>query len=193
MLEEMTAEATARFDAGEFGPALAGFSVVREIRARREGPYSVDYLAASHACVRCLSELGRWPDNDVLCTELHGKYVRTHGRGGEDTVDVAKHWAWSLVQLGDLVTAAQLYLSTADATWESDPAGSRRLLAAAAVQAPGASPVDLIDGAVVDGARLRHTAEVIAALDDLARELAADDAPDHRLTFDGVSMELPTH
>lgn len=185
----MTAEAAARFDAGEFGSALAGFSVVREIRCRREGPYSVAYLAACHACVRCLSALGRWLDNDLLCTELHGKYVRTHGRGGVLTVDVAKHWAWALVQLGEFGSAAQLYLSTADATWDRDPAGSRRLLAAAAVQEPGRSPMDLVEGAVIDGARLHNTAEIIEAFDDLAAALAADDAPTHRLTFDGLAVE----
>ena len=42
MLDELNDQAHADYDAGDFTSALASFSVLREIRSRREGPYSVD-------------------------------------------------------------------------------------------------------------------------------------------------------
>ena len=45
MLAEMQDEAEAYLSAGEYSHALAEFSVLREIRSRREGPYSVMYLS----------------------------------------------------------------------------------------------------------------------------------------------------
>mgnify|MGYP006923450623 CR=1 FL=1 len=53
MIEEMQAEAQALLSAGEYTHALAEFSVLREIRARREGPYSPRYLSNLHDCIRC--------------------------------------------------------------------------------------------------------------------------------------------
>ncbi len=141
MIEELQAEAEALLAAGEYEHALAAFSVLREVRARREGPYSTKYLSNLHDCVRCMSHLQLWMDANYLCSELHGKYVRTHGRGGEaDTVDVAKHWAWALVNLHDYPPAIRLYLMTADALWEVDPGQAQRLLGAAVIHRHDTDP-----------------------------------------------------
>ena len=135
----MQQDAEAHYAAGEYDHALAEFSVLREMRSRREGPYSVSYLANVHDCVRCMSALELWADSDPLCRELYGKYVHTHGRGEAATVDVAKHWAWALVHLADYAHALRLYLLTADALWETDPVAARRLLGAAAAHRNGAT------------------------------------------------------
>jgi len=160
MLDEMQAEATALYADGEFVSALAEFSVLAEIRARREGPYSPAYLDNLHDCVRCTYELNRWPDCAGLCTELHGKYVRTHGRAESDTVDVAKKWAWALLNLHDYRSAVALYLQTADALWESDPITARRMLGAPAVYRDTVAPADFAES-------LRHSHDLLAAIADL--------------------------
>ena len=68
MIEEMQAEAQALLSAGEYTHALAEFSVLREIRARREGPYSPRYLSNLHDCIRCTSQLEMWSDCTPLCS-----------------------------------------------------------------------------------------------------------------------------
>lgn len=176
----MQAEARALLSAGEYSHALAEFSVLREVRSRREGPYSPMYLSNLHDCVRCMSELELWSDSTLLCRELHGKYVRTHGRGEADTVDVAKHWAWALVHLDDYPPAVRLYLLTADALWERDVAQARRLLGAAVVHRHDTDPVALVTPGLIDGVNLRHAADVLTALNALTDSLrdtaGADDA-----------------
>ena len=162
MLDELNLQAHDLYEAGEYTHALADYSVLREIRSRREGPYSVKYLAALHDCVRCMSHLSLWSDSNLLCSELHAKYVRTHGRGGVDTVDVARHWSWAMVHLDQPTPAASLCLTTADAIWESDPAGADRLVGAAAAQSPEAP--DIAGAGLIDGVRLAHSVEIVSAL-----------------------------
>ncbi|MCX2963745.1 hypothetical protein VX037_14660 [Gordonia sp. Z-3] len=192
MLAEMQDEAEAYLSAGEYSHALAEFSVLREIRSRREGPYSVMYLSNLHDCVRCMSELQLWADSTPLCRELHGKYVRTHGRGQSDTVDVAKHWAWALVHLHDYPPAVQLYLTTADALWDSHPAQARRLLAAAVAHRTGVDPAaSILDatGPHVDPVRLAHGPDVEAAMTQLIERLPADvEAARAAVTIDGLEL-----
>ncbi|MFM9377104.1 hypothetical protein [Gordonia sp. VNK21] len=179
MLDELEVQARSMYDAGEYEHALAEFSVLREIRSRREGPYSVKYLAAMHECVRCMRHLQLWQDSDLLCSELHGKYLRTHGRAEADTVDVAKHWAWAMVHLDAIAEAVALYLVTADALWEVDRDGAGRLLgAAAAHRGPGAGDDDPLAGL-----SLTHTTELAQALREVA-DLADGDRP--AVGFDGV-------
>ncbi|MCK0438800.1 hypothetical protein MUG78_04805 [Gordonia alkaliphila] len=180
MLDELEAEARSRFEAGEYDHALAEFSVLREVRARREGPYSVPYLRALHASVRCMRFLQLWQDTDLLCQELHGKYVRTHGRGEADTVDVAKHWAWALLHLDAVNAAVALYVRTADALWDCDRPTARRLLGAAAVHA--GSTVDPLDGLT-----LVHTTELAASFTDLRRLLPNDSGAAPSSDFDGAT------
>ena len=170
MLDELDAQARELYEAGEFSHALADFSVLREIRSRREGPYSVKYLAALHDCVRCMSHLRLWTDSDLLCSELHAKYVRTHGRGQADTVDVARHWALAMHHLDQGHGTASLCVTTADAMWDADRAGALLLLAAAAAEPVDASA--LAGTGLIDGVALRHTADLVAALDGWRRELA---------------------
>ncbi|WP_026917613.1 hypothetical protein [Gordonia shandongensis] len=186
MLDELNRQARADYDAGEFSSALAGFSVLREIRARREGPYSVKYLAALHNSVRCMSKLEMWVDSDLLCSELHSKYVRTLGRGQEVTVDVAKHWAWAMMHLRDLRAAIGLYLTTADAMWEADPVGARRLIGAAAAL-PAVRPASMIWKGIVDGVTLRHPDELLATISSWTERLSSDDdGIDPEITLDGL-------
>ncbi|MDR2280597.1 MAG: hypothetical protein LBE07_07060 [Gordonia sp. (in: high G+C Gram-positive bacteria)] len=162
MLDELNSQARSFYEAGEFTHALADFSVLREIRSRREGPYSVKYLAALHDCVRCMSHLSLWSDADLLCSELHAKYVRTHGRGGIDTVDVARHWAWAMVHLDQADHVAALCMTTADAMWDTDLRGADRLLGAAAAQSERS--VELAGTGLIDGVALRHAADLVAGL-----------------------------
>lgn len=180
MIEEMQAEAQALLSAGEYTHALAEFSVLREIRARREGPYSPRYLSNLHDCIRCTSQLEMWSDCTPLCSELHGKYVRTHGLGEADTVDVAKHWAWALVHLHDYPPALRLYLTTADALWDIDPAQAVRLLGAAAVYQAAYDPPSLIDDV-----KLRHSTDVLTSLNQMIAALPASDAA---ITRDGLAI-----
>lgn len=167
VLDEMEAEAKELLAAGEYDHALAEFSVLREIRSRREGPYSVKYLANVHDCVRCMRHLNLWGDADPLCRELHGKYVRTHGRGQSDTVDVAKHWAWAMVHLNNFDPAVRLYLITADAIWDTDPDAARKLVGAAMVHAEGTSPADHVAPGRIDGVPLIHGGDIATAIEEL--------------------------
>ncbi|QKT09292.1 hypothetical protein HUN08_16735 [Gordonia sp. X0973] len=177
MLDEMEAEATALYADGDFTSALAEYSVLAEIRARREGPYSPRYLLNLHGCVRCSYELSRWLECAGLCTELHGKYVRTHGRAETDTVDVAKRWAWSLLNLSDYPGAVAIYLQTADALWDSDPITARRLLGA-----PAAHLRDVDVAALTSS--LRHGPDLISTVRELSDE-KTDANPS--LTVDGLA------
>lgn len=187
MLEELNVQAHADYDAGQFTRALAGFSVLRETRARREGPYSVKYLDALHNSVRCMSMLEMWTDSDLLCSELHSKYVRTLGRGQKVTVDVAKHWAWAMMHLPDLRSAISLYLTTADAMWESDSAGARRLIGAAAA-VPAVQPAALVWTGTVDGVVLLHIDELLAELGSCAEMLSDGEHPQPTITLDGLAL-----
>ena len=187
MLDELNDQAQADYDAGQFTSALAGFSVLREIRSRREGPYSVKYLAAMHDSVRCMSQLEMWSDADLLCSELHSKYVRTLGRGQSVTVDVAKHWAWSMMHLRDLRAAIGLYLTTADAMWDIDPSGARRLIGAAAA-IPAVRPAAMIWKGIVDGVALRHTDELLNVLTAWTARLSEEENSEPTITLDGLAM-----
>lgn len=184
----MQQDAEAHYAAGEYDHALAEFSVLREMRSRREGPYSVSYLANVHDCVRCMSALELWADSDPLCRELYGKYVHTHGRGEAATVDVAKHWAWALVHLADYAHALRLYLLTADALWETDPVAARRLLGAAAAHRNGSDPMTLLSDERVDGVAIRHAGALGTALADLVSTTRSADAHrrPQRVTIDGL-------
>ncbi|MFE0751868.1 hypothetical protein [Gordonia sp. NPDC058843] len=189
VIEEMQAEAQALLSAGEYDHALAEFSVLREIRSRREGPYSVMYLSNLHDCVRCMSHLMLWSDASHLCRELHGKYVRTHGRAEADTVDVAKHWAWALVHLHDYPPAVRLYLLTADALWESDPGQAQRLLGAAVIHRHDTDPLALLSPGLIDGVGLRHADEEREMIARLVAALTDTDAvPTSTATIDGLAF-----
>ncbi|GAA3950528.1 hypothetical protein [Gordonia caeni] len=182
MLDELEAEARSRYAAGEYEHALADFSVLREVRARREGPYSVHYLRALHDSVRCMRHLQLWQDTDLLCSELHGKYVRTHGRGEAATVDVAKHWAWAMLHLDAIAAAAALYIRTADALWDTDAPSARRLLGAAAVHTRRvADPLA--------GLTLTHTTEITDSLQDLRERLEQQSGAAPSSDFDGATPE----
>ncbi|GAA4668200.1 hypothetical protein [Gordonia humi] len=185
MLDELNSQAHDLYDAGEFSHALADYSVLREIRSRREGPYSVKYLAALHDCVRCMSELNLWSDSNLLCSELHAKYVRTHGRGGDDTVDVARHWSWAMVHLDQAGQAAFLCITTADAMWETDPAGANLLLGAAAAQSSRSAEV--AETGAVDGVVLRHAADLVTAINRWNRVLTDDDGARTSVTADSLA------
>ncbi len=186
MLDELEAQAHQMYDAGEYTHALADFSVLREVRARREGPYSVKYLSALHESVRCMRHLQLWQDSDAACRELYGKYVRTHGRGGAATVDVAKHWAWALLQLDAINPAVSLYVRTADALWERDAVSARRLLGAATVYARRLA--DRLPDGPLAGLSLTHTTELTDAFDDLRARLS-DDTAAPSIDFDGAAAE----
>ncbi|WP_238421747.1 hypothetical protein [Gordonia sp. 'Campus'] len=189
MIEEMQAEAQALLSAGEYDHALAEFSVLREIRSRREGPYSAKYLSNVHDCIRCMSHLMLWSDASHLCRELHGKYVRTHGRGEVDTVDVAKHWAWALVHLHDYPPAVRLYLLTADALWDSDPGQAQRLLGAAVIHRHDTDPLALITPGLIDGVGLRHADEEREMIARLVAALTDTDAVStSTATIDGLAF-----
>lgn len=189
VIEEMQAEAQALLSAGEYDHALAEFSVLREIRSRREGPYSVMYLSNLHDCVRCMSHLMLWSDASHLCRELHGKYVRTHGRAGSDTVDVAKHWAWALVHLHDYPPAVRLYLLTADALWDSDPGQAQRLLGAAVIHRHDTDPLALLSPGLIDGVGLRHADEERETIARLVAVLADTGAVStSTATIDGLAF-----
>ncbi|WP_132992449.1 hypothetical protein [Gordonia zhaorongruii] len=172
MLDELNSQARALYAAGDFARALADYSVLREIRSRREGPYSVKYLAALHDCVRCMSRLRLWTDSDLLCSELHSRYVRTHGRGGDHTVDVARHWGWALAHLNRDDGVAALCVTTADAVWVSDPVGADLLLGAAASQ--DVDSAGLARSGLIDGVTLAHPPELVDALVAWRDRLDAD-------------------
>ncbi|NMO02504.1 hypothetical protein HH308_14910 [Gordonia sp. TBRC 11910] len=184
MIEEMQADADELEAHGEYVHALAEYSVLREIRGRREGPYSPMYLANLHSCVRCMYHLELWSDSMPLCKELHGKYIRTHGRAQQDTVEVAKLWAWAMLHVGQLPPALTLYLSTADALWDDDPMSARRLIGAVAAHRVEVNPTPLIDAAA-----LRHSLEVVSTLNDLIESVAADaSSAKAALTVDGLQL-----
>ncbi|WP_040511511.1 hypothetical protein [Gordonia soli] len=188
MIEEIEAEAASLLAAGDYEQALAEFSVLREIRSRREGPYSVRYLSDLHNCVRCMSHLELWADSMPLCSELHGKYVNTHGPGEADTVDVAKHWAWALVHLHDYPPAVRLWLMTADALWDVDPDQARRLLGAAVVHRGDAPAGPSTGQTLIDGAQLAHSRDVLDAIDAV---LATNPDPltaRASVTIDGLAL-----
>jgi hypothetical protein len=123
VLDEMQREATDLYRAGEYVHALAEFSVLREIRARREGPYSVMCLSNLHDVIRCLVHLEKWSACEPLCRDLLAKYMFTHGPADPDTVEVAGHMAATLDGLGRHTEAAELYNRTADGL---DAAGQHR-------------------------------------------------------------------
>lgn len=115
MIDELQHEADALLAAGDYAHALPEFCVLREIRGRQDGPYSLKYLANLHDAVRCMCHLQRWADSEPLARELYGKYVRTDGPAGPKTVDAAKRYAWALVQLDKTDPAIAVYLAVADA------------------------------------------------------------------------------
>ncbi|MBJ7289801.1 hypothetical protein [Williamsia sp.] len=183
MIDELQDEAAALLAAGEWTHALAEFSVLREIRSRRDGPYSLMYLSNLHDSVRCMCQLELWSDSEPLCRELYGKYRRTHGPGEADTVDAAKRYAWALVQLNKTDPAVALYLATADALWTAgDRAGSLALLGAAVVHRQndesGAVTTLTFDG-LCNGPDLQTAAVLLAA---------GLPAPDGSLTMDGLRL-----
>ena len=144
VLDEMQREATELFQAGEYTHALAEFSVLREIRARREGPYSLMCLSNLHDVIRCLVHLGKWEACEPLCRDLLAKYMFTHGPTDPDTVDVVGHMATTLSGLGRHTEAAELYVRTADALAAAGQhrkaLGMRDAAAAALAGAPTARP-----------------------------------------------------
>lgn len=144
VLDEMQREATELFQAGEYTHALAEFSVLREIRARREGPYSLMCLSNLHDVIRCLVHLGKWEACEPLCRDLLAKYMFTHGPTDPDTVDVVGHMAATLSGLGRHTEAAELYGRTADALAAAGQhrkaLGMRDAAAAALAHAPTARP-----------------------------------------------------
>lgn len=187
VIEEMQDEARSLLSAGDYVHALAEFSVLREIRSRRDGPYSPMYLSNLHDSVRCMSHLGMWSDATPLCRELHGKYVRTHGRSESDTVDVAKHWAWALIHLNDYPPAIRLYLLTADALWDTDRDQAHRLLGAALAHRHDLDPESLVTPGQIDDVRLRHPDDVLNHLGELRSHVPElDGAAFHRTTIDGL-------
>jgi hypothetical protein len=117
MIDALQHEADALLAAGDYAHALPEFCVLREIRARQDGPYSRKYLANLHDAVRCMCHLQKWSDSEPLAKELYGKYVRTDGPAGPKTVDAAKRYAWALVQLDKTDPAITVYLAVADALW----------------------------------------------------------------------------
>ncbi len=114
VLDEMQREATELFAAGEYSHALAEFSVLREIRCRREGPYSLMCLSNLHDMIRCQVRLKMWAECEPMCRNLLAKYTFTHGLADPDTIDVTEHMAAILNGLGRPDEAADLYLRTAD-------------------------------------------------------------------------------
>lgn len=193
VIEEMQAEARSLLSDGEYVHALAEFSVLREIRSRREGPYSPMYLSNLHDCVRCMSALQQWADATPLCAELHGKYVRTHGRGAADTVDVAKHWAWSLLHLDDTAPAVRIYLLTADALWAQHHDQAQQLLGAAFVHGCGhgheQDPESLVAVGAVEGVALRNRIDMLAALTSLRAQNPPLADARTRTTIDGLCVQ----
>ena len=186
MIDEMQQEAAELFSAGEYRHALAEFSVLREIRSRREGPYSTMYLSNLHDCVRCMSHLQLWADSTPLCGELHSKYVRTHGRGQDDTVDVAKHWAWALIHLHEYPPAVRLYLTTADALWDTDPAAAQQLLAAAVAHRDSTGAAGVLGQ---DTVSLHHRGELTTSVEQLIRQVAGDEKRARAATtLDGLAL-----
>ncbi|MBT0567440.1 hypothetical protein [Williamsia sp. CHRR-6] len=133
MIDELQVEASALLASGDYTRALAEFSVLREIRSRRDGPYSLMYLSNLHDAVRCMCHLQLWADSEPLGRELYGKYRRTHGPGGADTVDAAKLYAWALVHLHKIDPAVAIYLTTADALWTRGATDEATALLGAAV------------------------------------------------------------
>lgn len=111
----MQREATELFAAGEYAHALAEFSVLREIRCRREGPYSLLCLSNMHDVIRCQVHLQLWAECEPVCRDLLAKYTFTHGPTDPDTIDVTEHMAATLNGLGRPEEAAELHLRTADA------------------------------------------------------------------------------
>jgi len=114
VLDEMQREATELFEAGEYEHALAEFSVLKEIRCRREGPYSLKCLSNLHDVIRCQVRLGLWVECEPQCRELLAKYTFTHGPTDPDTLDVVEHMARTLDALGRTDQAAELCERTAD-------------------------------------------------------------------------------
>lgn len=110
----MQREATELLAAGEYAHALAEFSVLREIRCRREGPYSLLCLSNMHDVIRCQVHLQLWAECEPVCRDLLAKYTFTHGPTDPDTVDVTEHMATTLNGLGRPDEAAELHLRTAD-------------------------------------------------------------------------------
>lgn len=183
MIEELQVEATALLAAGEFSHALAEFSVLREIRSRRDGPYSLMYLSNLHDSVRCMCHLERWSDSEPLCRELYGKYRRTHGPGQADTVDAAKRYAWALVQLHKIDPAVAIYLATADALWTlGDRVAALAMLGAAVVHRQR-DERDVVP--VLSFEALRNAADLQTAA---ALVGAGAPVPDGSLTIDGLLL-----
>jgi hypothetical protein len=114
VLDEMQREATELFAAGEYTHALAEFSVLREIRCRREGPYSLMCLSNLHDVIRCQVRLKLWADCEPMCRDLLAKYTFTHGPTDPDTLDVTEHMIATLDGLGRHDEAADLCSRTAD-------------------------------------------------------------------------------
>ncbi len=183
VIDELQDEAAALLAAGDWTHALAEFSVLREIRSRRDGPYSLMYLSNLHDSIRCMCHLERWSDSEPLCRELYGKYRRTHGPGEADTVDAAKRYAWALVQLHKIDPAVAVYLATADALWTvGDRAQSLAFLGAAVVhrQRDDSGAV-----ATLSFDELRNGSDLQTAAVLVASGLPA---PDGSLTMDGLRL-----
>ena len=174
----MQHDADRLFEAGSYRSALAEFSVLRERRARHEGPYSRMYLANLHDALRCMGHLELWADSLPLGRELYGKYLRTHGPARPDTVDAAKRYAWALVCADSLDPAVAIYLTTADALWPSTASDgsandspdqlpeATRLLGAAVVHHHNGHH-DVLDLAAASTSALSHVEELRRVADTL--------------------------
>lgn len=92
-----------------------------------------------------------------------------------------------MMHLRDLSSAINLYLTTADAMWDSDAAGARRLIGAAAA-VPAVRPAALVWKGIVDGVTLRHTDELLNVLGSWTDRLSDKQNSEPTITLDGLAM-----
>ena len=131
VLEEMESEAADLYAKGDYDAALAEFSVLREVRARRDGPYSKNYLTDLLGSVRCMGQLERWGDLEPISAEFYNKYLRTHPAADAISVEAARWLAWAKSHTGQGSAAADLYVRAADALVKAgDETGALPLLRA---------------------------------------------------------------
>lgn len=179
----MESEAADLYAKGDYDAALAEFSVLREVRARRDGPYSKNYLTDLLGSVRCMGKLERWTDLEPISAEFYNKYLRTHPAADAISVEAAKWLAWAKSHTGQGSAAADLYVRAADALVKAgDETGALPLLRAGLGQLRALAETDPIAALL----------ERISALPGSARlaEMAAGLQPSS--TDDEPSPPTPT-
>ena len=107
------------YQSANYAGALDEYTVLRKLRAAREGTDSMMYLSNLHSSIYCLRHLDRWPDAVEIARELSTTRDRVLGPHDSASIDAKRWWVWASAQTGDYGTASDLQVELADALYST--------------------------------------------------------------------------